>query len=151
MDLRIERVHELPLAALAPLVEESVGQGFRLLRRLVDDWLSGCNRFDAAGEALFVAWCDGRLAGVCGLNVDPYAAHPRVGRLRHLYVAAAFRRAGVGRRLVSRVVAAAGRSFTRLTLRTDSPAADAFYRALGFRPAAASPEVTHDLDLPATE
>jgi hypothetical protein len=36
------------------------------------------------GEALFVARVGERVVGVCGLNVDPYTAEPRVGRVRHL-------------------------------------------------------------------
>ena len=35
---------------------------------------------------------EGRLVGVCGLNVDPYLDDPSVGRVRHLYVLVAARR-----------------------------------------------------------
>jgi hypothetical protein len=61
----------------------------RFVRRLADDWVSVANRFDRPGEALFVARLPGQVVGVRGLNVDPYTAEPGVGRVRHLYVAAA--------------------------------------------------------------
>src|SRR5262249_44829517 len=77
---------------------------------------------------------DGRLVGVCGLNVDPYADAPAVGRVRHLYVLESRRRLGVGRRLVEEVIRTAGSRFDTLRLRTHNPAAARPYGALGFRP-----------------
>ena len=65
------------------------------------------NRFDRAGEALFGGRIDGQLVGICGLNVDPYAADDGIGRVRHLYVWSIHRRLGVGRALVTHVIQAA--------------------------------------------
>ena len=130
----IERLRELPVEALGPLVAESEQAGSRLVRRLVEDWVSGANRFDRRGEALFGLRIDGRLVGVCGLNVDPYTDAQSVGRVRHLYVLSAFRRLGAGRRLVSEVVQTARGSFDTLRLRTTNPAAARLYESLGFRP-----------------
>jgi GNAT superfamily N-acetyltransferase len=147
MGVVVERVAHLPDPGLDGLLEEGAAQGFGFVRRLVDDWRSGANRFDGPGEAFFVARRDEGVAGFCGLNVDPYAGNSAVGRLRHLYVAARYRRTGVGRALVARVVAEAARSFVTLTLRTDSPDAAAFYEALGFRRTWKLPSTTHCLDL----
>jgi GNAT superfamily N-acetyltransferase/2'-5' RNA ligase len=140
---RIERWRELPGEAVAPLVTESEGVGLRLVRRLVDDWASGANRFDRHDEAFFVAVQDGRVIGVCGLNVDPYAGAPRVGRVRHLYVLTAHRGGGVGRSLVEAVVEAAGGRFDELRLRTQNPAAARLYERLGFAPCTDAPASTH--------
>jgi len=129
---RVERWRQLPGEALDALVAESERAGLRLVRRLVDDWTSGANRFDRPGEAFFVAVQDGGVVGVCGLNVDPYAGIPRVGRVRHLYVLTAHRRGGIGRRLVEAVVEAAGDRFDELRLRTQNPAAARLYERLGF-------------------
>ena len=98
----IERLHDLSGDSLGALVAESERAGSRFVRRLVDEWVTDANRFDRPGEALFAAWVDGQLVAVCGLNVDPYSAEDRVGRVRHLYVLSAFRRLGVGRQLVVR-------------------------------------------------
>jgi GNAT superfamily N-acetyltransferase len=116
--------------------------GVRFVRRLVDEWRDGSNRFDRPGEALFGTRLDGRLVGVCGLNVDPYAGDPRVGRVRHLYVLTDCRGRGVGRALVERVIEAARGRFSVLRLSTTNPAAARLYEAVGFRPGS-GPHCTH--------
>ena len=96
-----------------------------LVRRLVDEWRDGSNRFDRPGEAVFGAWVEGRLVGVCGLNIDPYVRDERMGRVRHLYVLTACRRHGVGRLLMARVIeAACGTSVIRPVPRVGSALSD---------------------------
>src|SRR4051812_20927661 len=129
----IERV----TVALPPDVErlaaEAREEGFHHVERLVAEWEAGLNRFDAPGEALFVARNGDRLVGLCGLNRDPYAeAGERAGRVRRMYVRADERRTGVGRALLGAVIAHATGAFAELRLRADDAPADAFYRAAGF-------------------
>lgn len=149
-DSTIERVRELSVTSLSTLVAESERSGLRFVRRLTAEWASGINRFDRPGEALFAARVDGHVVGVCGLNVDPYTAEERVGRVRHLFVMEAHRRHGIGRRLVTEVIAAARGSFDRLRLRTTNPEAARLYEALGFAPSAGEADCTHALDLRVT-
>jgi GNAT superfamily N-acetyltransferase len=143
----IQRVSRLSPDHLAPLVADSEQAGLRFVRRLVDEWIEGLNRFDRPGESLFTAVRDGRLVGVCGLNVDPYSTTPRVGRLRHLYVLTPCRRTGVGRRLVETVVAAATGTFDVLRLRTSNPEAARLYETLGFERRLDEVDCTHRLTL----
>lgn len=145
---RVERLSALPPGFVDALVDESERAGLRFVRRLAEEWASGANRFDGPGEALFAALMDGRVIGVCGLNVDPYAATPRIGRVRHLYVLSACRRLGIGQRLVGEVVEAARGPFDTLRLRTQNPAAARLYERLGFRHNPGSPDCTHLMDLP---
>lgn len=126
---------------------ESEQAGWRFLRRLAEEWASGANRFHRPGEALFAALMEGRVIGVCGLNVDPYAAAQRVGRVRHLYVLSACRGLGVGRQLVAAVIEAARGRFDDLRLRTENPAAAQLYERLGFRRSAGVADCTHLMDL----
>jgi GNAT superfamily N-acetyltransferase len=146
-EVSISRLHDLGPDRLAELVTESEEAGFRFLRRLVDDWESGSNRFDQPGEALLAAVLGGRIVGVCGLNWDPYQSGRRVGRVRHLYVGVAFRRRGIGGRLVSEVVGEARHAFERVRLRTDSDAAACFYEVIGFRRCDGEAQCTHTLEL----
>ena len=146
----VERLHELPADRVAPLIVESEQAGLRFVRRLVEEWAIGQNRFDRPGEALFGALMDGRLVGVCGLNVDPYAGGPRVGRVRHLYVLRAYRRRGVGRRLVGAVLEVARGPFATLRLSTEDPAAARLYESLGFRRHEGDVRCTHLTELPAS-
>ena len=143
MDLLIERLLDLPSPDVAELLSESERFGSRIVPRLVEEWDNRANRFDRPGEALFGAWVDGRLVGVCGLNVDPYAGQERIGRVRHLYVLSAFRRSGVGRQLVVRVIQAAHGRFDDLRLRTNNPPAAQLYETLGFTPWVGSDTYTH--------
>jgi GNAT superfamily N-acetyltransferase len=148
MPALIERLQDLPVDVMGAFVTESERAGSRFVRRLIDEWVSGANRFDRPGEALFAARVDGRLVGVCGLNVDPYSVEARVGRVRHLYVLSALRRLGVGRQLVAEVVAAARGRFDVLRLSTGNEPAVRLYEALGFRPAGnAVRGATHVKDL----
>jgi GNAT superfamily N-acetyltransferase len=143
----IIRLRELPTDRMAELVAEAERDGHRFPRRLVEEWQSGANRFAGPGEVLFAAVVNEQIVGVCGLNVDPYDGAPRVGRVRRLYVRAAYRSRGIGRRLVHQVIAAARGVFTVLRLRTEDREAAAFYEALGFRPCVGEPDCTHTLPL----
>jgi len=111
---------------------------------LCDEWASGANRFDAPGEALFVAMADEKVVGVCGLNCDPYANDPRIGRIRRLYVSPSRRRRGVGRALLESAVASARGHFRLLRVRTEI--ANEFFAAQGFG-IASEAMATHVLDL----
>jgi GNAT superfamily N-acetyltransferase len=149
MSVTVQRLVELPADGLADLVTESEGFQLRLVRRLVDEWIAGANRFDRPGEAFFAAAINGRVIGVCGLNVDAYTTEPRIGRVRHLYVLLEHRRRGIGTRLVHEVIAAARGTFDRLRLRTNNLQAAAFYEELGFQPTSGDPDCTHVLQLSA--
>lgn len=149
MWVTIDRAAELPRETPELAVEAAAG-GFRHVRRLIDDWTDGGNRFDGAHEALFVARGGRIVVGIAGLNADPYAAPgARAGRVRRMYVSAAARRKGVGRQLLAAVVRQASGVFDELRLRTDDSGADGFYRRMGFAMCRSDglPETTHRMIL----
>jgi GNAT superfamily N-acetyltransferase len=146
-NLIIAEATELP-AGLEQLVEASLAEGFRFVERLRDEWISRVNRFARPGEAFFVAHHRDSLAGVCGLNRDPYSADSTVGRLRRLFVSKPFRRQGVGRALVLHAVRFAREHFSVVRVRTDTRDADSFYRGLGFSRVLEPEDATHELQLP---
>lgn len=147
MTALIERVSDPASDFFDALVADSEQVGFRFVRRLADEWASGVNRFDRPGEALFAAVIGGRVIGVGGLNVDPYAAAPSVGRVRHLYVRSDCRRIGVGRQLVAEVIEAARGRFATLRLRTQNPQAAQLYERMGFRRSDGVGDCTHLMEL----
>lgn len=130
--LEIGLVDALPADLEEEMLPAAAAEGFVALRWLWDDWRAGTNTFAEPGEAFYVARCDGRLVGVCGVNVDPYAEGQAAGRLRRMYVLPSFRRRGVGRRLVQQAIDGGQRHFHCLRLRTLDEGASAFYEALGF-------------------
>lgn len=143
----IKRLQALNPYELDELVRESQQQGFSFLFRLVADYESGANRFERSGEALFGLFDAPALIGIGGLNIDPYRADPRVGRVRHLYIAHQWREHGMGKLLVNAIIAEARKQFHLLTLRTDTTQAAAFYEALGFHRAVANTNDSHFLPL----
>ena len=146
-NLEIVRLEQLPVKDLGPLLEESRRQGHEFLDRLVSEYIGGTNQFKKPGEGLFGAYVDQQLVAIGGLNQDPYSSEPDIGRVRHLYVLSAWRKQGVGKRLVQAIIAAAKGRFRLLTLRTFSADADGFYRALGFQTSPKIDRATHYLVL----
>jgi GNAT superfamily N-acetyltransferase len=134
----IARLHDLPLNDLRPLIQESQAEGFRSLRRLQDDWLSGANRFDREGEAFFGFFSEAALVGVGGINRHTSTC----GRLRRFYVSRDWRRKGIGRNLAEHILLFSAQFYEEVVLHTKSAAADAFYRALGFSRIPQSNELT---------
>jgi N-acetylglutamate synthase-like GNAT family acetyltransferase len=102
------------------------------LDRLVSDWHSGLNRFDRTGEQFLLAFAGNRVVGVGGLNHDPYVESAEIGRLRHLYVLNDWRRKGVGRALVERLLQSARGTFTIVRTRARTKEASVFYDLCGF-------------------
>lgn len=136
-------------AQLGPLASASQAEGFYFTARLQRELNQG--DFTEPGAALYGCIDDDligdKLAGVGGLTPDPYPdAEPEVGRLRHLYVLPQYRRQQVGQKLVTAIVAEARRHYRVLRLRTTTPEAAQFYRALGFIPTT-EPNATHRLEL----
>jgi GNAT superfamily N-acetyltransferase len=146
---RIERLTDLPAAGFIVLLAESEQAGLGFLRRLADEWTGGVNRFDRPGEALFGARIGRELVAVGGLNVDPYAENSKVARVRHLYVLSAWRRHGIGARLVTEIVEVARGRFERLHLRTTNPEAARLYERIGFERRDDVPHSSHVLQLTA--
>jgi GNAT superfamily N-acetyltransferase len=145
-ELIIERLDDLALDRFAEMLAESEATGYRFLRRVVDEWESGANRFARPGEALLIAEMAGRWVGICGLSIDPYLDDPRVGRVRNVYVLADYRRGGIGRRLVELAISRARGRFESLRLRAEEEGPARLYESLGFRPCRGIPDCTHVME-----
>jgi GNAT superfamily N-acetyltransferase len=146
-ELIIARRYDLDLNRFAGLLSESEALGYRFLRRVLDEWERGVNRFSGPGEALLIAEWKGRWIGVCGLSIDPYLDDPRIGRVRNVYVLADSRRCGVGRRLVQEAISRSRGRFDRLRLRAEESEPARLYESLGFRPCQGIANCTHLMEL----
>jgi GNAT superfamily N-acetyltransferase len=87
---------------------------------------------------------EGLLLAVGGLNLDPFAGRPDIGRLRRVYVRPAWRNKGIGRALVTALVDQARRNFRCVRLRAENADAARLYESMGFSPIQ-SPDATHIL------
>jgi GNAT superfamily N-acetyltransferase len=131
--LQFKQLLDLP-RDIEELRTQAAAEGFRFVDKLVLEWEAGQNKFAEPGEVLLGAFQESRLVAVGGLNRDPYADRPGIGRLRHLYVAQSARRSGVGSAMVGQLLKCAGTAFQLVRLRTDTEEAASFYISIGFRP-----------------
>ena len=128
--LELEPVRGALPAGFDALRADALAEGFRQVERLAADWEAGSTRFDRDGEALLAARLNGVLVGIGGLTIEPVV--PGALRMRRFYVRPAFRRIGVGRQLVTALLAGVdgGRSITV----NAAPASIAFWESVGFNP-----------------
>lgn len=161
-DFTVLKVKQLNEHDLSLIERESAAEGYRHIRRLIDEYTSGMNRFDMAGEALFVAAVNGEIVGVGGLNrYEEYRRgnsddqegqgtdhrRQRFGRVRRVYVLPSYRRKGIAKAIMAAVLHLAQEHFDGVVLRTFNPEADCFYRSLGFDNQFGNERVTHVMDL----
>ncbi|SFS56772.1 GNAT family N-acetyltransferase [Paenibacillus sp. 453mf] len=145
--MHIERVTCLEEYNFYLLLDESMSEGYKFVQKLLDEYMQGDNRFNKFGESLFVAIIEKEVIGVCGLNIDPYLKFNDVGRVRHLYVSPIHRSKGVGSKLLRIIEDEARKYFRILTLYTENPIADRFYRNIGFLRAEGIDKASHVLNL----
>ncbi len=131
---------------LGELPDLARDEGLGFVQRTLDEWRSGSNRFDRHGEAFLTAHQAERIVGICGLNIDPFANDPSLGRIRHLYVAPRVRHRGIGRLLVAACLERAEGTFDTVRLRTFDRDAAAFCTAIGFT-TFAKPDATHRIEV----
>jgi GNAT superfamily N-acetyltransferase len=128
--LELEPVLDDLPAGFDALRADALAEGFRQVERLAADWEAGTTRFDRDGEALLAARLNGVLVGIGGLTIEPVVAGAL--RMRRFYVRPAFRRIGVGRQLVTALLA--GLDDDRSITINAAPASIAFWESVGFNP-----------------
>jgi GNAT superfamily N-acetyltransferase len=133
---------ELPAPGMEYLQSEARAEGYDFIETLVEEWASAQNRFDAPGEILCGHLDQGLLVAVGGLNCDPFAGRPDVGRIRRVYVRPAWRDKGIGRALVTTLIEHARTHFRCVRLRAENANAARLYERIGFA-SIASPDATH--------
>ncbi|MFS0751659.1 GNAT family N-acetyltransferase [Oceanobacillus sp. 1P07AA] len=144
----IERVTSLEQYKLDLLIEDSLSEGYKFIKRLVDEYTLGSNKFDNNGEALYVARINDEVIGIGGLNIDPYLNLSDVGRVRHLYVLRKKRGIGVGKKLLTTIIDKARGSFRTIRLlSTDNPAAVNLYIECGFSKVEGIHKASHILEM----
>ncbi|PKG28039.1 N-acetyltransferase [Cytobacillus horneckiae] len=141
--MTIQKIKLLNHFTIHHLIEESSEEGYHFLLRLLNEYISGVNRFDKEGEGLYGVYKEDRLIAIGGINIDPYAFQPSIGRLRRFYVSKNARRTGVGTQLLNRIIKDAGGGFKVIVLHTDTAGAADFYTSFGFIKSDRYPQSTH--------
>src|SRR5207249_12245186 len=120
-----EPVREALPAGVNGLRADALAEAFRQVERLAANWETGTTRFERDGETLLDARLNGVLVGVGGLTIEPVV--PGALRMRRFYVRPAFRRIGVGRQLVTALLA--GVEGDRSITVNSGPASIAFWES----------------------
>lgn len=140
---RIVRVFDDLPEGFTALSELAAREGVHNMQALAQQWADGSQRFEEPG-ALFAAYVDGELAGVGGVTPQAGMAEPAM-RMRRLYVAPSFRRAGVGQALAGAMIQQGFQAARLLTSNAEaSEAAGPFWEAIGFEQVT-GPDFTHQL------
>jgi len=124
----------LPVPGFDLLLAEAQAEGYGFIKTLAEEWASAENRFDATGETLCGAFDNNDLIAVGGLNIDPFAQNPEIGRIRKVYVRPAWRSQGIGRALMLTLIEEARKGFRSVRLRAENAGAARLYERLGFTP-----------------
>lgn len=148
MTFKVQRIEDLNKVDVSQLVKESEEEGYRFLSRLVNDYEDGTNTFNKNGEALYGVWAGPeKLVAIGGINQNPFKDNMDEARLKRFYTLGDARRQGVGSQLLSELVNHAKENFKKISCRTESAKADAFYRANGFEETHDFPHTTHVINL----
>ena len=137
---------ELPTPGIEQLRSDAVGEGFGFVETLIEECCTGANRYDRPGETLLGCFDGDVLVAVGGLNIDPFANDPDVGRVRRVYVRPAWRNRGIGRAMVAALVEIARGHFRRVRLRAENADAGRLYERMGLEPTT-DPDATHAMNL----
>jgi GNAT superfamily N-acetyltransferase len=131
-DIHIQQIEDLMIYEHDYLVQESKDEGFNFLIKLISEYENKINTFNKTGECLYGIFQGERLIGIGGINENLYTEDNKIGRLRRFYIAKDYRRKGLGRLLLGRILSDAKIYFTIVVLHTDTEQGDQFYTSSGF-------------------
>ncbi|ACK89162.1 MULTISPECIES: GNAT family N-acetyltransferase [Bacillus cereus group] len=131
-NMHIQQIENLMKYEFKYLVQESKEEGFKFLKKLINEYENELNTFNKSGECLYGIFQGEKLIGIGGLNADPYTENNKIGRLRRFYIAKDYRRIGLGKLLLNKLLSHAEKYFKVVVLHTDTKQGDVFYTANGF-------------------
>ncbi|MEL7095727.1 MAG: GNAT family N-acetyltransferase [Pseudomonadota bacterium] len=132
---------ELPFGFQA-LMQHSQDEGIKNMSMLQENWLSGAERFNKNGAALFGAFFENELIGLGGTTKEIGYTGSAM-RMRRLFVLAHWRRKGVAGLIARQCMDWGLQSAKILTCNAQASAAAApFWERMGFEPVSL-PRITH--------
>ncbi|MEK7227759.1 MAG: GNAT family N-acetyltransferase [Patescibacteria group bacterium] len=134
IDYKIIEISDENIDSLEPLNEEALLDGDTFIRRTINDWKEGKNKFSKTGEKFWGFFINKECIVIGGLNIDPYVEDNdgSIGRVRHVYVLRKYRGQGLSKSLMKLIIDEAKKTFTTLRLSTHNPIAASLYESLGF-------------------
>ncbi|MEM5672758.1 GNAT family N-acetyltransferase [Bacillus cereus] len=131
-DMHIQQIENLMKYEFKYLVQESKEEGFNFLKKLINEYENELNTFNKSGECLYGIFQGEKLIGIGGLNVHPYTENNKIGRLRRFYIAKDYRRIGLGKLLLNKLLSHAEKYFKVVVYIQIRNKVMYFYTANGF-------------------
>ena len=141
--MEIIRINDSNIKLLEGLAFEAQSEGYNFVKRTIDEWKNGVNKFSKQGENLLGIFISNICIGIGGLNVDPYIDDPRTGRIRHLYISQQHRNQGFAKLLMKKIMKIAINHFDKLRLLTTNSMAASLYESFGFVKTTFGEKVSH--------
>ncbi len=133
LEYKIIEIGEQDLDSIQKLADEqNLENDSTFVQRTVDEWKNGINTFSKPGEKFWGIVVDNEIVGIGGINQDPFTDDTTLGRVRHVYIAKKYRRQGLARVLLNKIILHARSHFKYLRLATKNPVAALLYESLGF-------------------
>lgn len=133
----VQKINDDNISSINQLAIAARAEGFNFVRRTIDEWQNGVNKFSKSGEILWGVFNNEICVAIGGVNIDPYANDPSIGRVRHLYVSQRLRRAGIAKILLKKIINRSRKYFNVLRLSAYRPGAEnipasRLYESIGF-------------------
>ena len=133
MEYDVVIINDESIVQLEELAQNALEDGYRIVRKTIDQWIDGTNRFSDEREVLYGVKDGEMYIAIGGLNIDPYLMDEDVGRVRHIYVHTDYRNRGIGKFLFQKVMKEKAEHFKVVRLSTNNEAAMDLYESNGFK------------------
>jgi len=132
MKYKIKKISNLKIQSLKNLADEAKNEGYNYVRKTMDEWLQGINQFSKQSEVLWGVFDSEKCIAIGGLNIDPFADEPAIGRVRRIYVSKKYRQKGIATYLLKKIIEQSKPFFSTLRLSTNNQNAAELYESMGF-------------------
>lgn len=133
IEFEIVKINDESIVQLEELSQNALEDGYRIVRKTIDQWIDGSNRFSDKREVLYGIKDKDKFIAIGGFNVDPYIMDDDVGRVRHIYVHTDYRNQGIATFLFQKIMNEKAHFFKVVRLSTKNEAAMELYESYGFR------------------
>ena len=133
MEYEIFVIQDNNIDELEKLAKDALEDGYKIVRKTIDQWKDGTNRFSDYREVLYGAKKDGNIIAIGGINIDPYLMDEDIGRLRHVYVHRNYRNQGIAKALLEKVLEEKSQYYRVLRLIARNEVAMQLYEEYGFK------------------
>ena len=133
MEYDVFKITDDSVHQLEKLAEDALQDGYKIVRRTIDQWKSGENQFKSYQEVLYGVKVAEEIVAIGGINIDPYLMDEDIGRLRHFYVHRVYRNKGIATTLLNKILEEKAAHYMVIRLTARNEVAMQLYEDYGFK------------------